>query len=332
MERSDCFVSVVAPLHNDARIVKPFIEDVMQVLRNHFANYELVLVDDGSTDNTSIVVSSLLRDYECIRLINLSRSFGMDVAISSGLDSVIGDFVVVMIPESDPPKLIPQLIETARDGKDILIGIRRDRHDEPFWMKAGANLFYWLCRTFFKIPLIQNSTQFRVLSRQVVNAITQVRDKSRYLRLLGAYVGYRSDTFTYDFIYRYRHRRLKGLLELLDTALQIIVVNSVRPLRFASYIGLFASVLNIFYIVYIALVYLLKEQVAEGWMTLSFQNAIMFFFVSMVLTILSEYVGFIFDRLKGWPAYYVAGEQNSSVLIADRERRNIVQESKKISL
>ncbi|MDY6939774.1 MAG: glycosyltransferase family 2 protein [Cyanobacteriota bacterium] len=332
IERLECFVSVIAPLQNDARILKPFVEEVMKVLRDGFTNYELVLVNDGSTDNTSKIVSSLLRDYECIRLINLSRSFGTDVAISSGLDSVIGDFVVVMIPESDPPQLIPELIATAQNGRDILIGIRRDRHDEPMWMKAGANLFYWLCRKLLKIPLIQNSTQFRVLSRQVVNAITQVGDKSRYLRLLGAYVGYDCGTFTYDFIYRYRHRRLKGILELLDTALQIIVVNSVRPLRFASYIGLLASVLNILYIVYIGLVYLLKERVAEGWMTLSFQNAIMFFFVSMVLTILAEYVGFIFDRLKGWPAYYVAGEQNSSVLIADRERRNIVQESKKVKI
>ncbi|WP_264320294.1 glycosyltransferase family 2 protein [Zarconia navalis] len=267
MERSDCFVSVIAPVQNDARIVKPFVEEVMAVLRQSFTNYELVLVNDGSTDDTSVVVSSLLRDYECIRLISLSRSFGADVAISSGLDSVIGDFVVVMIPESDPPQLIPELIETARNGKDIVIGIRRDRNDEPVWMKAGANLFYWLCRKLFKIPLIQNSTQFRVLSRQVVNAITQVRDKSRYLRLLGAYVGYSSQTFTYDFIYRYRHRRLKGVVELFDNAVQIIVVNSVRPLRFASYLGLFASILNVLYIVYIALVYLLKERVAEGWIT-----------------------------------------------------------------
>lgn len=328
----DCFVSVVAPLENDASIVEGFIVEIVQVLRHNYTNYELVLVNDGATDNTVLEVSKLLPKYECIRLLNLSRQFGTDVAISSGLDSVIGDFVVVMIPESDPPQLIPELIDRARQGNDILIGVRRDRADEPFWMQMGAALFYWICRTLFKIPLIQNSTQFRVLNRSVVNAITQLQDKSRYLRLLSSYVGYNSQTFTYDFIRRYKRRRLKSAMELFDTALQIVVVNSVRPLRFASYLGLIASLLNCAYIGYIALVYFLKDRVAEGWVTLSFQNAIMFFFVLMVLTILSEYVGFIVDRLKGVPSYYVASEKNSSVLIADRDRRNVVQHSENIQI
>lgn len=328
----DCFVSVVAPLDNDESLVEAFVVEIMQVLRQNYTNYELVLVNDGSSDDTALKVSGLLHLYECIRLINLSRHFGTDVAISSGLDSVIGDFVVVMIPESDPPQLIPELIERARHGNDILIGVRRDRADEPVWMRVGAYLFYWGCCKLLKIPLIQNSTQFRVLSRQVINAITQLQDKSRYLRLLSSYVGYNSQTFTYDFIRRYKRRRLKNWIELFDTALQIVVVNSVRPLRFASYLGLIASILNIAYIGYIALVYFLKDSVAEGWVTLSFQNAIMFFFILMVLTILSEYIGFIVERIKGVPSYYVASEKNSSVLIADRERRNVVQHSKNIKL
>jgi glycosyltransferase involved in cell wall biosynthesis len=328
----DCFVSVVAPLHDDRRIVEPFVAEVITVLRQSYTHYELILVNDGSEDDTIEVVAEILKQYECIRLINLSRSFGIDVAISSGLDSVIGDFVVVMMPESDPPNLIPELIDRARCGQDLLIGIRCDRNDEPFWMQAGANTFYWICQKLLKIPLIKNSTQFRVFSRPVVNAITQVQDKSRYLRLMSSYVGYSSQTFTYNFIKRYKRRRLKNIVDLLDTGLQIIVINSVRPLRFASYIGFLASIFNIAYIGYIALVYLFKSEVAEGWVTLSFQNAIMFFFISMVLTILSEYVGFILDRLKGFPAYYVASEKNSSVLVALPEQRNVVNHSDNVQL
>ncbi|MCL1473021.1 glycosyltransferase family 2 protein [Argonema antarcticum] len=328
----DFFVSVVAPLSNDSKIVRHFVAEVMQVLRENYANYELVLVNDGSEDDTSEQVAALLKEYECIRLVNLSRSFGTDVAISSGLDSVIGDFVVVMLPESDPPELIPELILQARNGYDILIGIRKNRSGEPWWMRWGANLFYWSCKRIFKIPLIKNATQFRVLSRAVVNAIIQVNDKYRYLRLLSFYVGYRSRTFTYEIFKRYRKPKVKGFLENVDIALQVIVVNSVRPLRFASYLGLIASIFNILYIGYIGVVYLFKAHVAEGWVTISFQNALMFFCISMVLTILSEYVGFIFDRLKGWPAYYIAEEKQSSVLIADRDRRNIVKSSENIQV
>jgi len=332
MMNSNCFVSVIAPLYNDSRIVEAFVAEVIQVLRNNYANYEVVLVNDGSEDDTLEKVFSTLKKYECIRLISLSRNFGTDVAIASGLDTVIGDFVVVLIPESDPPQLIPELIQQAQNGKDILVGVRRNRFDEPLWMRTGANLFYWLCRRLLKIPLIKNSTQFRVLSRQVVNAIIQIEDKHRYLRLLSSYVGYRSQTFNYEFIKRYKKPKTKNFLELIALGSQIIVANSSRPLRFASYIGLLASIVNVIYIGYVVLVYLLKDTVTEGWVTLSLQNALMFFFISIILTILCEYVCSILERLKGGPAYYVAEEKNSSVLIADRERRNIVKDSKNIQV
>ena len=241
MMNSNCFVSVIAPLYNDSRIVEAFVAEVIQVLRNNYANYEVVLVNDGSEDDTLEKVFSTLKKYECIRLISLSRNFGTDVAIASGLDTVIGDFVVVLIPESDPPQLIPELIQQAQNGKDILVGVRRNRFDEPLWMRTGANLFYWLCRRLLKIPLIKNSTQFRVLSRQVVNAIIQIEDKHRYLRLLSSYVGYRSQTFNYEFIKRYKKPKTKNFLELIALGSQIIVANSSRPLRFASYIGLWPA-------------------------------------------------------------------------------------------
>ncbi|WP_250123010.1 glycosyltransferase family 2 protein [Chroococcidiopsis sp. CCMEE 29] len=332
MANSDCFVSVIAPLSNASRIVEAFVAEVMQVLRSNYANYELVLVNDGSEDDTLDKVAAILKRYECIRLVSLSRSFGADVAISSGLDSVIGDYVVVMLPESDPPELIPGLVQQAQNGKDILLGIRKNRNDEPIWLRTGASVFYWLCRRLLKIPLIKNATQFRVLSRQVVNAIVQIEDKHRYLRLLSSYVGYRSQTFTYEAIKRARKPKPKSFFELIDLALQIIVANSSHPLRFASYLGLAASVVNLLYIGYIILVYLLKNDVAEGWVTLSFQHAVMFLFIFIVLTILCEYVCSMLERLKGWPAYYVAEEKNSSVLIADQKRRNIVKNSKNVQV
>lgn len=332
MNTFDCFVSVIAPLYNHSEIIETFVADVMQVLRQHYTYYELVLINDGSEDDTSEKVVSLLKKYECIRLINLSRHFSTEIAISSGLDSVIGDFVVVMLPASDPPQLIPSLIEQCKNGKDILIGVSKNRLGEPLWVRIGANLFYWSCQHFLKIPLTKNATQFRVFSRQVVNAITQVQDKYRYLHLLSFYIGYRYQTFAYEPIRRYKIARTKSLIEYLNLALQIIVVNSVHPLRFASYLSILASVFNIVYIGYVVLVYLVKEKVAEGWVTLSIQNAIMFFFISIILAILCEYVGLIFAKSKGWAAYYIAEEKNSSVLISDQEQRNIVQNSKNINI
>ena len=101
MATSECFVSVITPLHNDSKIVESFVAEVIPILRDNYTNYELVLVNDGSEDDIVARVNLLLKEYECIRFISLSKHFGTEIAISSGLDSVIGDFVVVMLPESE---------------------------------------------------------------------------------------------------------------------------------------------------------------------------------------------------------------------------------------
>jgi glycosyltransferase involved in cell wall biosynthesis len=332
MKKQDRFVSVIAPLYNDSKTIQAFITEVMEILRDNFTNFELVLINDASEDDTGKKVINLLSKYECIRLINLSRHFGTEVAICSGLDSVIGDFNVVLLPESDPPTLIPQLVAQACAGTDLLIGVRQKRRGEPWWMNWGANIFYWLCQKVFKIPLIKNSTHYRVLSRQMVNSITQIEDKYRYLRLLDAYVGYHSEVFTYQPIWRARRNRFSHPLEAMNLGLQIIFVNSLNPLRIASLLSLLVSLLNLLYLVYVFLIYLLKEKVAEGWVTLSTQNSLMFFLLSLVLAILCEYVGLMFAKLRGWSSYYIANEVNSSVLVVNPEQLNVVEDSENVHL
>lgn len=332
MTTAECFVSVISPLYNDAKIIPSFITEVMGILRDNYSNYELLLINDGSEDGTIAQIKPLLNQYECIRVISLSKHFGTEIAISSGLDSVIGDIVVIMLPESDPPALIPDLVEKCRQGADLLVGVRNKRQLEPFWMVIGANLFYWFCTTVLKIPLTKNATEFRVLSRQAVNALLQVEDKYRYLRLLGVYIGYRNDTFIYEPIKRYKRVKTRGLLESINLGLRLIFLNSAHPLRFASYLSVIASIFNLLYMIYIIGIYLFKEKVVEGWVTLSFQNSIMFFFISVILAILCEYVGLMFSQSKGWATYYIAEEKTSSVLIAQQHRVNIVEESEDIEI
>lgn len=332
MGNTECFVSVIAPLYNDSQIVEIFVAEVISILRENYTNYELVLINDGSQDDTYERTTLLLNKYECIRVIDLSKHFGTEIAISSGLDSVIGDFVVVMLPESDSPQLIPELIEECRSGKDILIGVRNNRQGETFLMKTGANFFYWICQNVFKIPLTKNATQFRILSRQAVNALLAVQDKYRYLRLLSNYIGYRSDIFVYEPVRRYKRTRTKGLFESINLALQIIFINSLHPLRLASQLSFLVSILNLIYIGFVIIIYLFKKTVVEGWYTLSIQISVMFFFISIILAILCEYVGLMFANSRGWAAYYIAEEKTSSVLIAQEERLNIVQESEDIQL
>jgi glycosyltransferase involved in cell wall biosynthesis len=326
MSRQDCFVSVIAPLRNDADIIDAFIPEVMTALEDAYVHYELVLVDDGSTDATVERVRQMIERYRNLRLIRLSRRFGQEIAISAGLDSVIGDFVVVMLPDSDPPALIVDMVERARQGAGIVFGVRRDRAGEPWLLRTGAGVFYWLARRVLRLDIPPNTTHFRVLSRQAVNALTQIKDRSRYLHTLSSYVGYLNQAYPYDPVERRKHPRRKSLGEAVRLAVRISVANSTQPLRLASVVGLGASVANLLYMVYIAGVYFFKDEVAEGWVTSSAQAAAMFFFLFLILTVLCEYVGRLLDEVKGRPLYYVMEEHQGGVPVGDHER-NVVSES-----
>jgi dolichol-phosphate mannosyltransferase len=327
MKRSDCFVSVVAPLYNDADIIESFIEDVIGVLRREYANYELVLVDDGSSDETVDKVSEALRKHECIRLVRLSRRFGQETALSAGLDSVIGDFAVVMQPDRDPPELIARIVEQCRMGVGVVFGVRKDRKGDSLLLRTGARLLYWYFNRILKISLPRNSTDFRVFSRQALNAMISIKDRLRYLRTFSAYVGYGSESFTYELVHRRKRPRSKTLGQAVRTAISMVVANSTHPLRAVSLLGLALSAVNTLYIIYVVLVRLLAEDVVPGWATLSLQVSVMLLFVFLILSMLCEYVGRLLGEVRDRPLYYVLEERNSSVMIANEERKNIVTDS-----
>ena len=323
MLTTECFITVIAPLYNDAEIVEDFVEETIRVLRASFRDYELLLINDGSEDETPAKVMRILQRSECIRLITLSRHFGTDIAISSGLDSAIGDFVVIMVPDSTPPWLVPELIQEAHSGWDILIGVRKDRSGDPVWLRAGASFFYWFFKKMFKIPLAKNSTHFWILSRQVVNAIIQVDTSHRHLRLLTSHVGYRSKTFVYQPLQRSSKPQTRGFFDAVDYALKAVLLHSVRPLRLAGAFGLLASLGNLVG----SIVAAVRAPAGRGWDALALQNSLMFFLLALVLAVLCEYASILFERSRGWMAYHVIDEHTSSVPFADSERRNIVAES-----
>lgn len=327
MATSDCFASVVAPLANDADIVEAFVRDVIEVLKRTYENYELVLVDDGSTDDTAARVTALLDRERCIRLVRLSKRFGRDVAISAGLDTVIGDFVVVLVPESDPPELIPEFIERCRQGAGIVYGIRARRPAEPFYLSVGARLFYWYFNRIVGVDLPRNSTDYRAYSRQSVNAITRIKDRLRYLRTFGAYVGFGGQPLVYE--PRARRARVRGRTpgEALALAINMTVANSTQPLRLVSLAGLALSALSGLHVLYVLGARLFSAHVVEGWTTQQLYASVMFMFLFVILAVLCEYVGRLLGEVVDRPLYFVLEERTSSVLLVDEQRKNVVTRS-----
>lgn len=323
MAAADLFVSVVAPLRDDADIVAPFVDETIAMLKAHYLHYELLLVDDGSSDDTVRAVDALLAKHDSIRLIRLSRSFGTEVAIAAGLDAAIGDFVAVMLPDSDPPALVPRMVEQSRQGAGVVFGIRQDRAGEPLLLRLGAGLFYGLVSRLLGLNIPRNSTHFRVLSRQAVNAVVRIKDRNRYLRTLSSYVGYSNQSISYDLVRRRPKRRTKSLRDSLLLALGIIVSNSLQPLYLAVLVGIVVVIANVLFLGYVVAIYLFKRQVAEGWTTQSFMLGLMFGAVSLLCTVVAAYLGRLLGENQDRPLYFVHEERASAVPPA-AERVNIV--------
>jgi polyisoprenyl-phosphate glycosyltransferase len=322
------FISIITPLHNQAHLLEAYLQEVYPVMTEHYLHYEIILVDDGSTDDTRRKADAILQQYHCIRYIRLSRSFNMETAISAGLDVAIGDMVLIMRPLVDPAALIPAFINQVRKTGGVVFGLQTNQGTEGMRYRWGKKLFHRLSAHMFDFPPPPaNATIYTALSRQALNAILAIKDKARYVRVFSALIGFPHDFIEYSSQHPEAAQPQKGLLSSVRSGIDILVMNSTRPLRYASYIGLVASLLNVLYIIYVFIVNLFKRNVAEGWTTLSLQNSLMFLFLFIILSVLIEYIDRMLTETKGRPSYYIAEERTSSVMILDSHRRNIVIES-----
>lgn len=323
----ECFVSAVVPLADDADIVEAAVRELVAVLSKNYTHYEVILIDDGSTDETVTIIDRLLREVECLRLVRLSRRFGQEIAISAGLEGAIGDFTVVLLPDSDPPELIPQMIRRAREGAGCVFGIRQGNAVRSWWKTAGWNFFSRYCKKFLHLEMPAGMTHFRVLSRKTVNAITQVKDRTRYLRTLSAYVGFANQGFEYELRHRRGIPREKSFFESVGLAVNIIIANSLHPLRFASLLSIGLFIWNFAYLSWIFGVHVVKRNVAEGWTTQAIEQGVMFGGVFLVLAVLCEYTGRILEESRHRPLYHLLEERQSNILVTRPDRQNVVTDS-----
>ena len=172
-------VSIVVPLEQDASLLEELVVEIDQTIGAAFRFFEIVLVDDGSTDGTQVAIQPLLKKIQRIRYMRLSRSFGRDVALSAGIESAIGDFVVTLDPRTDPIGVIPQMIDFCRKSGGIVHGIAGNPLRRPFAREWFGNVFRNYCSKRLGVDIKRGVSDLRVMSRQAVNALLQVRVQSR---------------------------------------------------------------------------------------------------------------------------------------------------------
>jgi glycosyltransferase involved in cell wall biosynthesis len=325
--KADVFVSVVAVLRSYARFLPAFVAEVYRTLDERDTNFELVLVDNGSRDDTPKVVRDLLAAHKCVRYLRLSRRMKPETAMMAGLEAAIGDFVVTLHPDFDPPHEIPSVVERCRAGADVVLGVAPFPEPPGLAYRALRWAFYRAARGLLGIEPVRTNGGFRCLSRAAVNALTRVRRRRRFFALLASEIGLSTATHEYRFISRSGKSPRVNLRRSVRTAASMAVNHSAAPLRLVSVLGLGGSFLSLVYSLYVVAIYLFKQDVMPGWTTLSLQVSGLFFLVFVMLTLIGEHLGRLLDEVVDRPLYHVREEQASAVMLSDLTRRNVMDRS-----
>jgi glycosyltransferase involved in cell wall biosynthesis len=318
----DQFVSIVIITDSTTENVADSVEDLANLLRTSYTNYEVIVVDNNLRLSETVKISDLLETVPCIRVIKLSRQYSRDVCVFVGLESAIGD-VVVIKDITDPLSLVKKFISEVREY-DLVFGVSSKRTRAGVINNYGAKLFYWYNKKFLDIYIPERSTYFIAFSRRALNAVTRSRQYARHIRYLARQVGYKSTEIEYSPNQQLKQEK-KKVSELIFSALELATNYSKSPLRFVSWIGFIISILNLVYAVYVISAKLFINNIAQGWTTLSLQNSIMFFFLFAILAVMCEYIGQILQESRDQPLYHIADERNSKVSMADANRRNIIK-------
>lgn len=293
-------------MYNEAATARQFFARVLPVLTAVTPDFEVICVNDGSTDATVELLKSLNQSEPRIKVINLTRNFGKEVALTAGLDYASGDAVIPMDADlQDPPELIPEMIDRWREGYDMVVAVRADRSSDTVLKSATAGAFYRIARFFADVPIPAHAGDFRLLDRAVVEVLRRFPERSRFMKGIFAWVGFRQTTVGYTRPLRVSGESKWRFWRLWNYALDGIFSFTTAPLRMWTYLGFsLAAVAGCYMIFIIARTMMLGVDV-PGYPSL-LVTVLFFSGLNMVgLGILGEYVGRIFLEVKRRPLYLV---------------------------
>jgi glycosyltransferase involved in cell wall biosynthesis len=302
----DFSLSVVVPIYNEASSFEKFFAAVIPALSGVTENFEIICINDGSTDSSLSLLQRLHRAEPRIKVVDLTRNFGKELALTAGLDAATGDAVIPMDADlQDPPELIPKLVERWLEGFDMVVAVRDDRRSDSWLKRNAANMFYRVIGRIGEVPVPSNAGDFRLIDRTVVEVLKRLPERNRFMKGIFAWVGFRQAVVTYARPPRVAGESKWGYWKLWNLALEGIFSMTTMPLRVWTYFGVGVALLAGCYMVFIVVRTLLYGVDVAGYPSLIV--AILFFSgINMVgLGILGEYVGRIFVEVKQRPLYLI---------------------------
>lgn len=299
--------SVIVPVYNEEKNISLLYSKLSKIFKNK--KWELIFVNDASTDNSLFEIKKLADKNYFIKYISFSRNFGHQAALTAGLDNALGDAVISMDCDlQDPPEIIPAMIKKWEEGADVVYARRKNRKDNLF-KKYTAIWYYKLLHKFSEVEIPRNVGDFRLVDKKVLNELKNMKEKARYLRGMVAWLG-----FKYDFVDFIRPERIHGqtnytLKKMIRLASDGILNFSLLPLKLGMMLGLLSILVGVFFLIYMVLDTLLN---ASGnisyyelykWLSVSFLILLGFLFVC--IWIIGEYIGRIYNESKQRPLYVI---------------------------
>jgi glycosyltransferase involved in cell wall biosynthesis len=306
--RSPTLLSVVAPVYNEEELVERFVRRACAAVADY--TFELVLVNDGSSDATPELLDRMAAEDPRIRVIHLSRNFGHQAALTAGLEHAVGDVVAMIDADlQDPPELIPTMVARWEGGADVVYAVRKQREGETAFKLATASWFYKLFDKLAQVDLEPNSGDFRLLDRRALDALLTMTERSRFLRGMTVWVGFTQTAVPYERDARHAGETKYTLRKMLRFSLDAIASFSHVPLQLATYVGLLSAGLA-FVTIPIVIALHFAGSYLPGFGSLTIAILLLGGIQLIALGVIGEYVGRIYDEVKHRPLYIVRDERN----------------------
>ena len=299
-------ITVIVPAFNEQATIASTVNHIAEHLRQLTTRWDIVVIDDGSRDQTAYLVRNLPINLNTT-LVRFSRNFGKEYAISAGLEHAGGDIVICMDADGQhSAELLGQMLQKWREGYNMVYAVRQDRESESHFKRWGSRVFYRMISLGGQIHIPRDAGDFRLMDRQVVDALLSLPERNRFMKGIYAWVGYKSVGIPYKPLPRSHGESTFSKLKLIQLAWTGVTSFSVMPLRLASAVGGLLAFLAFIYGLYVVVDHLFFNESVPGWPTIV---AGMMFFAGVQLLfigILGEYLARIYDEVKGRPPYIVA--------------------------
>jgi glycosyltransferase involved in cell wall biosynthesis len=305
---ADPLLSLVIPVFNEEESIDLFLDTVMPLLERASLRFELVFINDGSRDNTFARLFDRGRGDRRIRIVNLSRNFGKEAALTAGIDHAKGDILIPMdIDLQDPPELIQPFIARWREGYDIVYGVRTARLTDTRAKRMSAGWFYRVFNSLSPVRIPPNVGDFRLVDRRAVEVLRQLPERNRFMKGLFAWVGFNSIGVPYERPQRAAGTTKFNFWRLWNFALDGVVSFSTAPLRAWFYVGVVIATIAVLYALFIVTRVLILGIDTPGYASLLIAVLLMGAIQLLSLGIIGEYLGRLFLEVKGRPIYVVEG-------------------------